>query len=140
MITVRSEPTTANGIMLCGKLINFEIQEGMSEAYPDSLVELNLLFVVLLRVEGIQADVVVNQLFPNLRKIRSSGIVFSLGRNSRTLVLNASRSSRVKLSALAMTGTTLTTSLSFFMTMMSIGRRECPVGLMKNRQQWMRVS
>lgn len=54
--------------------------------------------------------------------------------------LNTWRSSRVKLSALAMTGTTLTVSLSFFNTTMSIGFSAWPVGAMKYRQQWMRVS
>lgn len=43
-------------------------------------------------------------------------------------------------SALAMTGTTLTTSDSFFSTTMSIGLSEWPDGWMKNKQQWMRVS
>lgn len=49
-------------------------------------------------------------------------------------------SSKVRLSALAMTGTTLTVSLSFFNTTMSIGLSACPVGVMKYKQQWMRVS
>ncbi len=35
--------------------------------YPDALVELDLLVVVLLGVEGVEADVVVDQLLPNLR-------------------------------------------------------------------------
>ena len=34
--------------------------------YPDALVELDFLLIVLLRVEGVEADVVVNQLFPDL--------------------------------------------------------------------------
>lgn len=77
-----------------------------------------------------------------------------------TLCLNTSLSSRVNESDLAMMGTTLTTSASFFKTTISIyrcdqlvqrvrsriGRREltganvCPVGLIKNTQQCIRVS
>ena len=36
------------------------------KTHPDALVELHLLLVIILRVEGVEADVVVNQLFPNL--------------------------------------------------------------------------
>jgi hypothetical protein len=52
-----------------------------------------------------------------------------------TFCLNANLSSIVKLSDLAMIGTTLTTSLNFFKTTMSIARSECPEGLMKNNAQ-----
>ena len=106
--------------------------------YPDALIQLDLLFVVLFGIEGIETDVVVVKLSPNLYIVSKS--VTGLGMLTLTFSLKASRSSSVKLSALAITGTTLTTSLSFFMTMMSIGRSEWPVGLMKNRQQWIRVS
>jgi hypothetical protein len=54
--------------------------------------------------------------------------------------LKALRSSKVRESDLAMTGTTLTTSESFFRTTMSIGFKAWPEGWMKKRQQWMRVS
>ena len=37
--------------------------------YPDALVQLDLLLVVLLSVEGVKADVVVDQLFPNLAHV-----------------------------------------------------------------------
>lgn len=56
------------------------------------------------------------------------------------LFLNSWRSSSVKLSLFAMTGTTLTTSHSFLRTTISIGFNACPLGWMKNKQQWMRVS
>ena len=49
------------------------------------------------------------------------------GASKRTLLLKASLSSGVKESDLAMTGTTLTTSDNFFITIMSMGRREWPV-------------
>lgn len=77
-----------------------------------------------------------------------------------TLCLNTSLSSSVNESDLAMMGTTLTTSASFFNTTISIyqygqrvlrvtsridprqltGASVCPVGLMKNTQQCIRVS
>ena len=38
--------------------------------YPDALVQLDLLLVVLLSVEGVQADAVVHELLPNLYRIR----------------------------------------------------------------------
>ena len=57
-----------------------------------------------------------------------------------TFCLNANLSSIVKLSDLAIIGTTFTTSLSFFNTTMSIARSECPEGLMKNSAQWILVS
>jgi len=87
----------------------------------DRLVGGNLLLFILVCVEGVQPYVVVHELFPNL-------------------LLEPSFSSTVRLSDFAMTGTTLTTSLSFFMTITSMGRREWPVGLRKYKQQWMRVS
>lgn len=48
--------------------------------------------------------------------------------SSFILSLNAARSSSVKLSLLAMTGTTLTNSLNFLSTTMSIGLRPWPEG------------
>ena len=48
--------------------------------------------------------------------------------------------SRVKVSALAITGITLTTPLRRLRTWRSSGRRLCPVGGMKYKQQWIRVS
>jgi hypothetical protein len=47
--------------------------------------------------------------------------------SKRTLLLKASLSSGVKASDFAMTGTTLTTSDNFFITIMSMGRREWPM-------------
>lgn len=51
------------------------------------------------------------------------------------LCLKADRSSIVNESDLAMTGTTLTTSLNFFKTCTSSCFSWCPVGAMKKRQQ-----
>ena len=90
--------------------------------YPDALIELNLLLIILFRVEGIQADVMVVHLSPNLQYDELIAIFNQA--EKRTFSLKESRSSIVKLSALAMTGTTFTTSLSFFITIMSIGRSE----------------
>lgn len=96
----------------------------------------------------------------------SYGYIFKLWKLNSSLILSlkACRSSRVSESALAITGTTLTTSDNFFRTTMSIGLRlqesggqhdidfDCwggaqygnahawPDGWMKNKQQWMRVS
>jgi hypothetical protein len=36
------------------------------KSYPDGLVQLDLLFLVLIGIEGVETNVVVNQLFPNL--------------------------------------------------------------------------
>lgn len=66
MMTVRSEPTTAKGIMLCIYSQNVRVSPTTMFTYPDALVELDFLLIVLLRVEGVEADVVVNQLFPDL--------------------------------------------------------------------------
>jgi len=110
-------------------------------SYTDAFVNLDLLFLILIGIERIETDVVVNQLFPNLSsRAHQSAVQASPTPLKLTLLLNASLSSRVRLSALAMTGTTLTTSLSFFITITSMGRRLWPVGLMKYKQQWMRVS
>ena len=45
-------------------------RDGEWKAYPDALVQLDLLLVIVLRVEGVKADVVVNQLLPDLVRIR----------------------------------------------------------------------
>jgi hypothetical protein len=145
MITLFSEPTTAKGIICCDGHEQAELQQSIAktQAYPNRLVQVNLLLVILIGIEGIQTNVVVDQLFPNLRNpstIRTlknrEGKILS----KPTLNLNLSLSSNVKLSLFAITGTTLTTSLSFFITMTSMGRSAWPVGLMKYKQQWMRVS
>jgi len=110
-------------------------------SYPDLSVDLNLFIVRLLGVEGVQTDVVVNELGANLHNkswsippvhvdVHSPNAVGIL-----TFCLNANLSSIVKLSDFAMIGTTFTTSLNFFNTTMSIARSECPEGLMKNNAQ-----
>lgn len=118
--------------------------ERKQRAYPDALVELNFLLVSVVVIEGIHANVVVEEFSTNLRgqseQTNVSEAPITDVHRVHTLCLNDSRSSKVKLSALAMIGTMLTTSLSFFMTITSMARREWPVGLMKYRQQWIRVS
>ena len=67
--TVRSEPTTAKGIIAYNaspqSCVLFAGQSDVY-AYPDLGVDLNFLVVRLLSVEGVQADVVVNELCANL--------------------------------------------------------------------------
>jgi len=68
--TVRSEPTTAKGIIAYNVSIisNRCLPNGTNSisSYPDLSVDLDLLIVRLLSVEGVQADVVVNELGANL--------------------------------------------------------------------------
>ena len=97
---------------------------GDDVTYSDAFVEAKFLFVVLVGIKWIQDNVVVHEFSPNLLKKPLVSNRLRLTRFVLTLCLKSSRSSNVKLSALAMTGTTFTTSLSFFMTMISIGRRE----------------
>lgn len=102
--------------------------DGKGDHVSDGLVERRLVLVVLLVVEGVRPNVVVHQLGSDLRQ-DSISVSGRVGR--RTLCLNSSRSSSVSESLLAITGTTLTTSESFFITVMSIALREWPVGLIK---------
>ena len=75
--TVRSEPTTAKGIIACNHSISHvpSTQDSQRPAYPDLGVDLNFLIVRLLSVEGIQTDVMVNEfgadLHDNSRLIRA---------------------------------------------------------------------
>lgn len=55
--------------------------------HPDTLVKLNLLLVILLRVERVEADVVVDQLFPNLRASPVSFAVPSMQSHSTYFLL-----------------------------------------------------
>jgi hypothetical protein len=117
---------------------------GLSATYPNGVVELDFFVVIVLSVEGVETDVVVHHFSTDLQHaylfLAQIHFTTSTFTHSLTTCLNCSLSSRVKLSDLARTGTTFTTSLSFFITMISMGRIVCPVGLMKYRQQWMRVS
>lgn len=110
--------------------------------YPDGLIEVNFLVVIFICIKGVKTNVVVHQLFPNLHVITNcsepklkpnTGDTVEL--STHTLFLKFSLSSIVNVSDFAMTGTTLTTSLSFFITITSMGRSECPVGLIKYKQQ-----
>ena len=111
--------------------------------HPDLGVDLDFLIIGLLGIEGVQADIVVNEFGANLHDGSQSTRVPRVGVQSErvghvgdlTFCLNANLSSIVKLSDFAMIGTTFTTSLNFFNTTMSIARSECPEGLMKNNAQ-----
>jgi hypothetical protein len=61
-------------------------------------------------------------------------------RTKLTLALKAATSSSVRVSALAITGIRLTLVCRRFMTSMSRGFREWPVGWMKKTHAWMRLS
>lgn len=66
MITFRSEPTTANGIMLCiNPSLHLRLPAKLC-TYPDALVQLDLLIIVLFRIKGIETDVVVLELSSDL--------------------------------------------------------------------------
>jgi len=94
--------------------------------YADRIVLSQLFFVILVGIKRVQADVVVDEFRADL--LNQLSTAFQGKRASkRTLLLKASLSSGVKESDLAMTGTTLTTSDSFFITIMSMGRREWPM-------------
>ena len=147
IVTVRSEPTTAKGIIACNTSPQSRGLSAVFFTHPDLGVDLNFLIVGLLGVEGVQADVVVNKFGANLHG-RSRSMHALPGRHSYseraghvdatgilTFCLNVNLSSSVKLSDFAMIGTTFTTSLNFFNTTMSIARSECPDGLMKNSAQ-----
>jgi len=139
--TVRSEPTTAKGIIPYYASPQSRVGTTGVFAYPDLGVDLNLLLVCLLGVEGVQANVVVNEFGTDLHNQSRlthaihTGIHCPNAIGELTFCLNATLSSIVKLSDLAITGTTFTTSLNFFNTTISIARSECPEGLMKNRAQ-----
>lgn len=86
-----------------------------------------LLFIVLLTLIWVKADVVEGQFLLDLMVEAVVPLVMILlpiqDSVGLTLILKAARSSKVKASDLAMTGTTLTTSESFFKTTMSMGLR-----------------
>ena len=76
MITFLSEPTTAKGIMFYLEFVKpdashqkeqREINDRATNPYP--FIQTELLFVVLVSVEGVEYDVVVHKLGANLRKI-----------------------------------------------------------------------
>lgn len=100
--------------------------------HPDSFIELSLVLVIIAAVEGVASNVVVSHLVSDLQAHRinkEKDISVTRMRDNNplrqlTVSLNLILSSRVMLSALAITGTTLTTSASFFMTMISSGLRE----------------
>jgi hypothetical protein len=97
-------------------------------SYPNAFVEWLFLFIVFLTGIRIQIDVVEVQLGLDLCNIRSSQRSPSkdCSYSVLTLCLKASRSSKVRESDFAITGTTLTTSESFWRTTMSIGFRLDP--------------
>lgn len=68
MITLRSEPTTAKGIMSCEgfRVSLWCIFRGRRSDYPDRLVQLSLLLVSLFRIERIHLQPMELQFLPNL--------------------------------------------------------------------------
>ena len=138
IIKFLADPTTANGMVFCARPSIKLISRKSSFSYPNHTIQLNFLVVIFISIKRIETNVLILQLFPNL--IISCESEQRHAEPRLTLTLNFSRSSGVKLSDLAITGTTFTTSLSFFITITSIGRKAWPVGLMKYKQQWMRVS
>lgn len=57
MITLLSDPTTANGIMFCTPVkAHKTLTARTTETYPNVLVELHLLFIILISVEWIETD------------------------------------------------------------------------------------
>jgi hypothetical protein len=71
MITLLSEPTTANGIMFCARTqvnahSNIDLVD-KTETYPNALVELHLLFIIfVVGIKRIKADTVMEELCPDL--------------------------------------------------------------------------
>lgn len=69
MITLLSEPTTANGIMFCAHTqvnVHNKLTIGKTEIYPNALVELHLLFIVFISIEWVEADAMMEELCPDL--------------------------------------------------------------------------
>ena len=111
MLRVFSEPTTAKGILFWELVL-----AGMGECL-DLGIESTLFVIEFVVVVGIHFDIVEGNFGFNLH-IRGNEQYYS-----HTLCLKAWRSASVRESDLAMTGTTLTTSDSFFRTTMSMGFR-----------------
>ena len=84
MITLRSEPTTAKGIIFYPRDKRTMAGHPKVSTYPDALVELNLLLVILIRVEGVEADIVVVHLCPNLYDQSAIPLVTRLRPTDRT--------------------------------------------------------
>ena len=127
MITLRSEPTTAKGIMLCedidqkGFLIK-GVKCDIRGSYRSEPTLLRRSHRYRKGTGGCCGGRV-----PRGSTKPVSTAFQGKRASKRTLLLKASLSSGVKESDLAMTGTTLTTSDNFFITIMSMGRREWPV-------------
>jgi hypothetical protein len=81
IMTVRSEPTTAKGIIAYPHQFSrtFFSQETQFVAYPDLGVDLDLLVIRLLSVEGVQTNVVVNEFGANLRGMSRSVHILHIG-------------------------------------------------------------
>lgn len=127
MRTLRSEPTTAKGIMFCH--VRVKLRWNLTED------NLPLTLILSFRRSSSSSFSSVSKGYKTMLWYTSSARIYQDGCfrlllivtgawEELTLCLKTSRSSRVKLSALAITGTTLTTSLSFFMTMISMGLSE----------------
>ena len=67
MITFLSDPTTANGIMFCAPVqVHKVLTIGTSETYPNALIELHFLFIILIGIEWIETDAMMEELCPDL--------------------------------------------------------------------------
>ena len=69
MITLFSEPTTANGMVFYQTKDSINKQRMITrQTHPNTFVEVNLLFIVLVCVIRIRKNVIENQLFPDLQE------------------------------------------------------------------------
>ena len=95
----------------------------MFSTYTNVFVQCTFLFIILITFVRIQTNVVESKLSLDLYESRAMSIMtfHRQIKNILTRCLKASRSSKVKESDLAMTGTTLTTSESFLSTTISMG-------------------
>ena len=68
MITLFSEPTTANG-MVCYQIKTRDKQATTitQRTHPDAFVKMNFFLIVLVCVKGIRTNIIENQLFPDLQ-------------------------------------------------------------------------
>lgn len=151
-----SLPTTANGVELYPKSKSIKYHQFNTcsmnclqtdwngRHYPVSFIDFPIVdvFVLSWRIHfnSILFQILLNPWFVLAPLLHSSA---NNQQSTRLVPYSTIRfriTSRVKVSALAITGITLTTPLRRLRTWRSSGRRLCPVGGMKYKQQWIRVS
>jgi len=66
-ITFRTDNCEWNDFLQSIEIIRIEMQYQARRANPDGLIQLNFLIITFVRVEGVQADVVINQFFTDLQ-------------------------------------------------------------------------